>query len=194
MPRLHKPRDSLRQALLGWRLQTEMAARERLALRVAELDEEGERSIWQMKKAELVQAAVTRLGWPAAFAQEKTTGQIRLHLKEAQQAERGQTDYLLEVPKGLNRLLKDQLQKEAAMRMIDTVCKTREEYIRAITRDVESRVAQAAAAAAPAAVPASAAKKEASPAAKAAPRSKSPRAAVEVPDCHEMAASRQKSL
>ena len=101
-------------------------------------------SIWQMRKAELVELAVLELGWPRRQAEAETVGQLRLALREMRDEQKATTALASPqsaLPKGLNRMLLAQLREEATTRQIeltkaDGKSKTREELIRDVKRHV----------------------------------------------------------
>ena len=65
------------------------------------------KSIWDMKKAELVEEAQKVLGWDYATAEKQTCNQLRMFLRQA--AKENHSKKLL--PTGLNRLVKKELQE-----------------------------------------------------------------------------------
>ena len=98
-------------------------------------------SIWMMRKADLVQVAVTELKWSQTQAEKARVGELRLAIKEFRQLQEVQEgiDPLAQRPKGLVKMLKEDLIKEMKIRQLDVTDATREVMIRAIERDVKSR-------------------------------------------------------
>ena len=92
-------------------------------------------SIWHMRKADLVDAAVKELKMSRAVAEEHRVGELQLLLKEARAAAEAAVspDNPLEsVPAGISRMKLAELQQQAEARSIAPGKMGREEIIRAI--------------------------------------------------------------
>ncbi|CAK0872907.1 unnamed protein product [Prorocentrum cordatum] len=113
--------------------------------------EEGPRSIWQMREAELVTLTMQELGWRRDRAEAETVGQLRLALREKKSetkaSEEEKDDLRTTLPKGLANMRLAELQEEAAVREIPLTRssgtnKTREELIRDVRQFVSESWAQ----------------------------------------------------
>jgi len=132
--RLFTSRDKYRMCFFMRKLVTGLAIRSTLEVTIETLQNQPDRndSIWTMHKDELAWKAIEELGWTRKKANDTTTGQIRLALKERAAAVEKKTpaDLWLEVPKGLNKMNKATLQHECMLRDLDTAGQGREELIR----------------------------------------------------------------
>ncbi|CAK0825609.1 unnamed protein product [Prorocentrum cordatum] len=140
-----------RLVFMAWRawyqeLLVDYLEREVLTLRQRE---DTPRSIWEMRKAELVTLAMQRLGWQRARAEAETAGQLRLVLREKkdeiQASEVEKDDPRTTLPTGLTNMKLAQLQEEAAVRQIpltrsNGADKRREELIRDVRLFVSEAV------------------------------------------------------
>ncbi|CAK0869248.1 unnamed protein product [Prorocentrum cordatum] len=143
-----------RLVFMAWRawyqeLLVDYLEREVLTLRQRE---DTPRSIWEMRKAELVTLAMQRLGWQRARAEAETAGQLRLVLREKkdeiQASEVEKDDPRTTLPTGLTNMKLAQLQEEAAVRQIpltrsNGADKRREELIRDVRLFVSEGQAEA---------------------------------------------------
>ena len=138
-------RVALQMVIMAWKAWYQEMVIGCLEQQVQSVPETGEyrpTSIWQMRKAELVEPAVMELGWPRRQAEAETVGQLRLALRERkaeQKAARVLTSPQSVLPKGLNRMKRVQLQEEATTRHIEVTRadgrrKTKEELIRDVRR------------------------------------------------------------
>ena len=138
---------ALQLVIMAWKAWYQELVIECLEKQVQNATEAGEprpSSIWQMRKGELVELAISELGWTRRQAEAETVGQLRLALREMKD-EQKVTAALVgpqsALAKGLNRMLLAQLQEEATTRQIeltraDGKSKTREELIRDVKRHV----------------------------------------------------------
>ena len=131
-------RDLVRRVWAAWLLAHACAMRGYLEAEVTRLVHrlgKKKESIWEMRKPALVEQAMRRLGWTRDQAEAETVGQLRLYLKELNEAEKVENVLL---PKGLARMKLGELQAECEARGIEIMHGkknlTREELIRELRR------------------------------------------------------------
>ena len=145
----------LRILFMAWRsltLATLKEAWQSEALRLREMLGKRSDSIWHMNRAELVRKAQQELGMSATQCRRETVTTLREKLRRARAQVEEETDPLLQVPKGLERMNADTLVEQCILRGLDVtplpgtkgIRKTRPQMIVAIREDVEVRLAEAA--------------------------------------------------
>ena len=105
-------------------------------------------SIWQMRKAELVEVAIAELGYTRMQAAEKTVLELRERLRVARKQHREEEDPMVKLPPRMERMTVDELVQECTKRSISVAPlpgekgqrKTRVQMTMAIRDDVARRL------------------------------------------------------
>ena len=139
----------LRLALTNWWLVTALTVSQALKtenerLRLINPKE----SIWQMKKAELIEVAISELGFTRVQASSRTVIELRELLRKARKQHQEEEDPLRKLPPKMEKLTADELVKECTRRSISAAPllgekgprKTRAQMTIAIRDDVARRL------------------------------------------------------
>ena len=73
-------------------------------------------SIWNMKKAELVEVAMAELSMTLAQAEKETVTTLRENIKMRRDSQEMALDPMMNLPKGLERMRKEELEEEMKKR------------------------------------------------------------------------------
>jgi hypothetical protein len=143
-------RAFLRRILEQWRIHTVLVMNAALKTdnaRMKEIVDNKSHSIWNQTKPELIETAIRELGMTRPQASKETVVVLRELLRRARKEAREQKDPLLQLPVGLEKLQKKELQQECTNRGISQMWmdgkvqkdKTRPQMILDIREDVTRR-------------------------------------------------------
>ena len=104
-------------------------------------------SIWQMRKAELIEVAIAELQVTRSAATKMTVEELRERIRVERKKARDEEDPLTKLPKGLGKMSVAQLQAECTQRLISVaplpdekrLHKTRAQMLLDIRHDVDRR-------------------------------------------------------
>ena len=135
---------------MEWRtvaLLTMVAALNSEVKRLREAAGKRSESIWTMSKEDLIELARRELGMPRSLAEKETVVTLRERIRRDREQKKEESDPLMKLPPGLERMRAEELKAECEKRGLDTTplpgtrgtCKTRPQMILMIREEVERR-------------------------------------------------------